>query len=86
MREVHSEAVGMKVKQGEGVSGEEPVGMRLRLRFRPEHSLSGLSLPAPVWGHGPAPADVGTHWRGSACFCRKVTAAGALQATYLWMN
>jgi hypothetical protein len=28
----------------------------------------------------------GTHCRGSACFCKKATAAGALQVMYVWMN
>lgn len=54
---------------------------------------AGVAIQTTVWtvpsgsrGHWAAQEGMGTHWRGSACFCRKATAAGALQATYLWMN
>lgn len=68
------------------MSEEEQAGMRMRVAVPTRTVVFGLPLLAQVWGHQPATAGVGTHWRGSACFCRKATAAGALQATYLWMN
>lgn len=50
------------------------------MRMRAAVPARTVCLDCPSW------LRCRTHWRGSACFCRKATAAGALQATYLWMN
>lgn len=63
-------------EDGRGVGEEEQVGIGPRATAQ-TRTVSICTVPQ---------GGVETHWRGSACFCRKATAAGALQATYLWMN